>query len=223
MKKKKAIIRIFVIIIFLFSFISLSLAQKSQQSGRFSIYFYEEKIGYEIYTWQSVENEHILSVNGKMSKLIPLEFEKLTIHYNKSFIPSQYHFKGSIIGVEQEITSTIVDGAVKNIIEVAGQKQEEILQIRRDAFLLPNPIFSPYMAITKKYKCLPELEEPIESSTYIIPQSEVPFTLEAEKENPCLLIIYINETEIKLETNQKGDLKTIYIPSQNLRVVHEDS
>ncbi|MBN2246907.1 MAG: hypothetical protein JW755_13800, partial [Candidatus Aminicenantes bacterium] len=89
-------------------------------------------------------------------------------------------------------------------------------KIKRDAFLLPNPFFSPYMVITKKFKC--GSPQSTELSAYIIPQMEAPFSLVQDEENPCLLKMIINGTLIELMTDYSGRLLSLYVPSQNIRV-----
>lgn len=84
-------------------------------------------------------------------------------------------------------------------------------------FLLPNPIFSPYLVLTKKYRC--DLEERIELSAYIIPQLEVPFSLVSQEGVPCLLMLELGGIKIELQTDGQGDLKAILIPAQKLEVL----
>lgn len=189
------------------------------QSGRFSIYFREEKVGYEEYTWQPGERGYVLSVRGRITKPTPIEIERLTISLDKSFIPNHFSFKGSVSGVVQEISSSIKEGSVENTIRVAGQEQRNTVKIKRDAILLPNAIFSPYVVLTKKFRCA--LEETIELSAYIIPQLEASFTLEPKEESPCTLIMRLSGLEIEIETDEEGNLKTLHIPSQRLRVIQD--
>lgn len=64
------------------------------------------------------------------------------------------------------------------------------------------------------------MEEKKYLSAYIIPQLEIPFTLEPSEEDPCLLLMQINGIQIELETNEYGQLKILQIPSSNLRVTN---
>ncbi|MFC2169196.1 hypothetical protein ACFLRM_01335 [Acidobacteriota bacterium] len=195
--------------------------QKGVEQGSFSIYFMEEKVGYEEYTWESVDEGYLLSVRAKMTKPIAMEIEMLTLRMNKSFIPSQFYLKGSINDLEQEVFSSIVEGAVENKIVVSGQEQKSTVQIRRDAFILPNPLFSPYMVLTKKYRCL--IQDKKELSAYIIPQLEAPFSLEAKEGVPCSLVMQVSGMLIELDTDEEGNLKTIHIPSQKLSVIQNNT
>lgn len=190
------------------------------ERGYLSIYYRNEKVGYEEYTWTAGENGFELSVQGKTNKPVPLDIENLAIRMDSSFLPSFFHFKGSIMEVPREVTSTIVEGAVNNKIFVAGEKQSHPVQVRRDAFLLPNPMFAPYMAITKKFRC--SLTEPEELSAYIIPQLEMTFTLEPMEESPCMMVMRLGSTEIFLKTDEKGSLLSLTIPTQHLKVVREE-
>ncbi|MEE8377313.1 MAG: hypothetical protein V3R45_02975 [Candidatus Aminicenantaceae bacterium] len=183
-----------------------------------SIYFFGEKVGYEEYVWEEHERGYILSVKGRMTKPVAIEVESLKIELDKSFIPLRYSFIGSLGGIRQEISSVISEGDVLNTILVNSQEQNLQSKIRRDAFLLPNPLFSPYLMITKKYGC--RMEEKKYLSAYIIPQLEIPFTLEPSEEDPCLLLMQINGIQIELETNEYGQLKILQIPSSNLRVTN---
>lgn len=201
----------------LFFSISSRASLEETEKGTLSIYFMQEQVGYEEYAWEEDEYGYSLTVRGRMTKPIAIEIDELVINLDKSFISRQFLFRGKVSGVEQEVRSIISEGKVVNIKKVAGQEQSEAVSIRRNAFLLPNPVFSPYMVLTKKYRC--DLQEKIDISAYIIPQMEVPATLKPKKDDPCRLILRLAATEIELETNKEGILNTIDIPSQNLRVL----
>ena len=196
---------------------SLFLASSQEkEEGVLYIYFREEKVGYEEYVWRSDERGFVLEASGQMTKPVPLEITQLVLHLDKSFIPWGFYFKGSVGGVNQEIASSISEGEVKNIIRVSGQESEFEAKIKRDAFLLPNAIFSPYIVLTKKFRC--GLEEKAEFSAYIIPQLEVSFTLESKEETPCVLIQRLGGMEVKIETDEQGSLRSLVIPSKRLRI-----
>jgi hypothetical protein len=217
MSKKFIVFLIVFILVILFFSISLRASLEEKEKGTFSIYFMQEQVGYEEYTWEEDEYGYSLTIRGRMTKPIAIEIDELVIHVDKSFISRQFLFRGKVSGVEQEVRSIISEGQVVNIKKVAGQEQSEAVSIRRDAFLLPNPVFSPYMVLTKKYRC--DLQEKIDISAYIIPQMEVPATIEPKKDDPCRLIMRLAATEIELETNEQGNLNAVDIPSQNLRVL----
>jgi len=217
MGKKFIVFLIIVILVMLFFFIYSRASLEETEKGTLSIYFMQEQVGYEEYAWEEDEFGYSLTVRGRMTKPIAIEIDELVINLDKSFISRQFLFKGKVSGVEQEVRSIISEGRVVNIKKVAGQEQSEAVSIRRDAFLLPNPVFSPYMVLTKKYRC--DLQEKIEISAYIIPQMEVPATLEPKKDDPCRLVMRLAANEIELETNEEGTLNTIDIPSQSLRVL----
>jgi len=122
-------------------------------------------------------------------------------------------------GVSQEVTSSISGGNVENIIRAAGQEQKSSVKIKRDAFLLPNPIFSPYIVLTKKFRCT--LEEKIELSAYIIPLLETLCSIEPKEETPCIYLMNIGGVDIELETNEEGNLMALHVPSQNLKVIRD--
>ena len=210
---------ILAISVFSSSFVFVQDYRDEAQSGRFSIYFREEKVGYEEYTWERGEQGFVLSVRGRITKPTSIEMERLIISLDKSFIPNHFSFKGSVSGVLQEISSTIKEGNVENAIRVAGQEQRNTVKIKRDAILLPNAIFSPYIVLTKKFRCA--LKETIELSAYIIPQLEASFTLEPKEESPCTLIMRLSGLEIEIETDEEGNLKALHIPSQRLRVTQD--
>jgi len=192
--------------------------ESASEQGLLSIYFRDEKVGYEEYIWTSYAEGYTLQVRGRIDKPVPLILDKLIIRLNKNFIPIEYYFKGTISGFEQEISSSIEDGFVDNRIYIAGQEQKASVRIKRDAFLLPNSIFSPYMVLSKKYVC--SLEEKIDLSAYIIPQLEELFSLEPAEDSACSLIIQFNTTFIELETDRTGSLKALFIPSQKIKVIH---
>jgi len=193
--------------------------EKSTEKGSYSIFFMDQKVGYEEYSWQADEDGYVLSVKGRMTKPVRMEITRLYIRMNKSFIPTRFEFKGSVSGVSQEISSNLAGGRAENVIRVSGQEQQNVVKIKRDAFLLPNPVFSPYMVITKKFRC--SIKAPLELSAYIIPQMESPFTLEPDEETPCALIMTLGPTQVKLVTDESGILKAVNIPSQNLRVTRD--
>ena len=204
----------------LFSGIHVSSApQEEYERGTFSIYFMDEKVGYEEFAWRRDVSGMVLSVVGRITKPIQMSIEELVIRMNPSFIPTAFRFKGSVGGVAQDIESELQDGEAWNIIRVAGQEQTIRVQIRRDTFLLPNPIFSPYMAITKKFGC--SLEEALELSAYVIPQVETQFTLNPKENEPCTLIMEMGATQVELITDENGQLHGLSIPLQHLRIVRE--
>lgn len=208
---------LFLVLFLLILFIFLEAADfsESTEKGTLSIYFFQEQVGYEEYTWKEGEGGYALTVRGRMTKPIPIEIERLEIELDKGFIAERYFFRGRVSGVEQEITSILSEGKVVNTKRVAGQEQTEMVEIRRDAFLLPNPIFSPYMILTKKFRC--GLQEKIEIAAYIIPQMEGPASLEPMKEDSCRLMMNLGNTRIEMETDREGTLNLL--TSQNLRVV----
>jgi len=194
---------------------------RSVERGDLSIYFMGEKVGHEEYVWEESGQGYRLSVKGRMTKPVVIEVEELSIEVDRSFIPLRYFFKGTMGGVQQEVSSVLSEGEVVSTILVNRQEQNLQSNIKRDAFLLPNPLFSPYMVIAKKYGCT--LEEKKNLSAYIIPQLETSFILEPSEEDPCLLLMQINGIQVELETNESGQLKILQIPSQNLKVTNNIS
>ena len=186
------------------------------EEGVFDVFFMGEKVGYEEYIWEVTEGGYLLTVRARMTKPIPMEIEKLTIRMDKSFVASQYYFKGSVSGVDQEVLSVINEGSVENIILVAGQEQKSEVKIRRDAFLLPNAVYSPFMVLTKRFPCT--LQDETELAVYIIPQMETPVTVALSEFNPCHFILEMTGSEIHLGTDGEGHLNSLEIPLKNLRV-----
>lgn len=173
-------------------------------------------MGYEEYSWEEDDTGFTLTVRGRMTKPIAIEIERLVIRVNKSFIPERYAFKGRVSGVSQDIQSFFSEGKVVNTKQVAGQDRTETVDVKRDAFLLPNPMFSPYMVLTKKIRC--GLKESKEISAYIIPQMEIPATLEPKKDFPCRLILRMGTTQVEMATDEEGVLNRLDISSQKLRI-----
>ena len=200
----------------LFSFLFSITGNSSEEKGTYDIFFMEQKVGYEEFIWKTEETGYILTVRGKMTDPVPVELDYLTIRLSLSFIPQAFSMKGSISGITQEINSEIEEGLVENTILVGGRESKNIVKIRRDAFLLPNPFFSPYMVITKKFGC--GLTQLAELSAYLIPQMEAPFSLIQDEDNPCLLKMTISGRLIELTTDHSGRLLSLCIPSQNIRV-----
>jgi hypothetical protein len=189
----------------------------ASETGTLSIYFMQEQVGYEEYFWEEDNTGFTLTVRGRLTKPIAIEIERLVIRVDKSFIPEKYTFKGQISGVNQDIQSFFSEGKVVNTKQVAGQERTETVDVKRDAVLLPNPMFSPYMVLTKKFRC--GLQETAEISAYIIPQMQIPSTLGPKQDFPCRLVLRMGTTEIELETDEGGVLNSLDISSQNLRVL----
>ncbi len=218
MFKKLFFIVVLIILLSLFLFVSHGICQEIEESGTYSIYFMDEQVGYEEFIWEASPRGYKLEVTGRITKPVPMEIEHLVIELDKDFIPVSFEFKGRLSGSEQDVSSVISDGNVQNTIRVAGQEQQSRVKIKRDAFLLPNPVFSPYMVITQKYKCSLE-EERNDLSAYIIPQAETSFSLSPHQEKPCMLLMKLGSTVIELESDVQGFLKSLHIPSQNIRVI----
>lgn len=216
MTKKLYLILILIVLLLVFFFFLPAQGQRRIERGVFSIYFMEEKVGYEEYTWEEDASGYLLTVRGRMTKPASIEIDELKIRVDKNFVAQSFYFKGSVSEMEQEAFSTISEGDVENRIKVGDHESQTTLKIRRDAFLLPNPVFSPYMIITRKYRCL--LSEKVTLSAYIIPQLEVSFTLEP-KEVPCTLQVDISGIKVELQTDEGGELKALFIPAQNLEVI----
>ena len=178
-----------------------------------------EKVGYEEYTWEERTSGYRLSMEGRMTKPVPIEIEHLRIDLDGNFIPVRYEFRGTMSGIRQEIVSTISDGSVENSIRVSGHEQLSRTKIKRDALLLPNPMFAPYLVVGKRFGC--GVEGKRELMAYIIPQIETPFILETSKQDPCRLVLHLGETRVELDINDQGRLRRLSIPSQNLEAVDD--
>jgi len=187
------------------------------ETGTLSIYFMQEQVGYEEYSWEEDDMGYTLTVKGRMTEPIAIEVERLVIRLDKSFIPKSYLFKGRVGGVIQDIRSVFMDGKVESTKRVAGQERTDSAEIKRDAVLLPNPIFSPYMVLTKKYLC--GLQEATAVSAYIIPQMEVSATLQPKQDSPCHFVLILGPTEVEISSNEDGILNGLDIPSQSIKVV----
>jgi hypothetical protein len=218
MKRKKNL-AFFIAVLFVAVFVLLCAEPhgRSRERGTLSIYFMQEKVGYEEYTWEEEDTGYLLEVKGRMTKPVTIEINTLSIRMDRDFIAKEFLFKGKVSGVKQEVKSTLSEGRAVNRMKVNGQESQDTVQIKRDAVLLPNPYFSPYLVLTKKYGCV--LDTKIELSAYIIPQMEMAATLEPKEENPCMLQLTLSATQIELEADEEGNLLALNIPSQNLRVI----
>jgi hypothetical protein len=196
------------------------LGAQTTERGTLSVYFHEGKVGYEEYAWTEDAAGYELSVTGRMSGPMTLEVERLVIRLGRDFIPRSFSFKGTVNGVAQEVESAFREGAVAHKIRVAGQVIDSSASVRRDAFLLPNPIFSPYLVLAKKFGC--RLQAPAEISVYIIPQVEVAGRLEPKAGPPCALVLSLGGVEITLEMEKNGRMKAILIPGQGIRVARDE-
>ncbi len=191
----------------------------ADESGTLSVFFVGEKVGYEEYTWTEDASGYLLKATGRLTKPILLEMRSLTLRLNRDFIPLEYSFEGSLNGMDQKVTSVIKDGHAANMIVVGGQNISSDVDIRRDALILPNPIFSPYIVLAKKYGC--ELKDKADVSVYMIPQVEIAGTLEASPLDACALTLNLSGVEIVLQTDAERRLVSLTIPSQNLRVTRD--
>ncbi|MBN2199172.1 MAG: hypothetical protein JW747_04910 [Candidatus Aminicenantes bacterium] len=194
---------------------------RMSERGTLAIYFREAKIGYEEYVWTEDAEGYELSVTGRMSGPMTLEIERLRLRMDRDFIARTFFFKGTVNGVPQEIESTLREGAVTNRIKVAGQVMDSTASVRRDALLLPNPIFSPYLVVAKKFGC--GLQAPAEIAAYIIPQVEVAGRVEPKAGSPCALVLTLGGVEIALAADEEGRLTSLLIPGQGIRVAVEET
>lgn len=193
------------------------MTPNAAEAGTLAIYFMQEQVGYEEYSWEEDYWGYTLTVRGRMTKPVGIEIENLEIHLDKNFIPERYVFRGRVGGVAQDIQSFFSEGKAIITRQVAGQERTETVDVRRDAVLLPNPIFSPYMVLTKKFRC--GLQESTPVTAYIIPQMEIPATLEPKQGSPCCLLMQLGPTQIAIETDEEGTLIVLDISSQNLRIL----
>ncbi len=194
-------------------------AGASDDSGTLSVFFVGEKVGYEEYTWTEDASGYLLKASGRLTKPILLEMRSLTLRLNRDFIPIEYSFEGSLNGMDQKVTSVIKDGHVANTILVGGQTIAGDIDVRRDALVLPNPIFAPYIVLAKKYGC--GLQGKADVSVYMIPQVEIAGTLEASPEDACALTLNLSGVEIVLRTDAERRIISLDIPSQNLKVTRD--
>lgn len=209
------------LLLYLCSFFCLSLAgtaQRRVERGLLSIYYAQEKVGYEEYQWREESGGYSLEIRGRIDKPSPMIVDRLLLRLDDDFLPREFTFVGTISGVTQEITCEIIEGAVESRTIVAGQSQKNTLQIRRDAFLLPNALFSPFIVLTKKYAC--SLQEKVSLSAYIVPMEEIPFTLEAMEGQPCTLLMQLGAVRIELDTDDQGNLRELRIPQQQVKILH---
>jgi hypothetical protein len=190
------------------------------EKGRLSVYFRDEMVGFEDYIWSEDEFGYTLEVVGRMTKPLDLVVDRLTIHLNKSFIAYSFIFKGSIGGVGQEVVGSLADGKVSGVQTFAGRESRLEARVRRDAFLLPNPLFSPYLVLTKRFRC--GVSEKGEFAGYIIPQMEIPLAVEPVEGAPCRLVLAMAGVRVEIETDADGNLLGLAIPSQNLKVARLD-
>ena len=75
------------------------------EAGTLSIYFMQEQVGYEEYSWEEDDTGFTLMLRGRMTKPIAIEIERLVIRVDKNFIPERYTFEGRVSGVKQDIQS----------------------------------------------------------------------------------------------------------------------
>ncbi|MBA7544776.1 hypothetical protein ES705_37137 [subsurface metagenome] len=85
-KKILVILSFMFLLLFCFSVFAAQY-EEEVESGVLSIYFQDENVGYEEYTWQSDEMGYLLSVKGRMTKPVDMEIHSLILRLDKSFIP----------------------------------------------------------------------------------------------------------------------------------------
>jgi len=69
------------------------------EKGNLSVYFMEEKVGFEDYSWEPDDQGYTLQVTGRMTRPIPLEIESLAIRLSKHFIPREFALKRTVNGM----------------------------------------------------------------------------------------------------------------------------
>ena len=87
---KKALLVVFLSLSMFCFFPISSSARDSTERGAYSIYFMDEKVGYEEYTWEEDENGYFLSVKGRLTKPADMEIERLEIRLDRNFIASSF-------------------------------------------------------------------------------------------------------------------------------------
>jgi len=190
--------------------------EEARLAGTLSVFFMEEKVGVEEFSWSEEADGYALRVTGRMTKPLRLDIDSMTLLMSKDFIPREYRFLGALNGMSQDISSRIQDGRVENTIRVAGQENVLTADIRRNAILLPNPLFSPYLVLAKKFGC--GLKDKAEVSVYMIPQVEITGTLQAAPDNPCALTLDLAGVQVSLLVDGTGRLVSLSIPGQSLKV-----
>jgi len=190
--------------------------EKAPLTGTLSVFFMEEKVGVEEFSWSEEADGYRLQVTGRMTKPLRLDIDSMTLLMSKDFIPREYRFLGALNGMSQDISSRIQDGRVENTIRMAGQENVLTADVRRNAILLPNPLFSPYLVLAKKFGC--GLKDKAEVSVYMIPQVEITGTLQAAPDNPCALTLDLAGVQVSLLVDGTGRLASLSIPGQSLKV-----
>ena len=220
MAKKLIVIIFILILIFIFLFSQEpENAPQSEKKKKIFLYFIGEEAGYEEYEWNEQADKFVLSVKGEMNKPISLITELMTIELDKEFKPLRFYFKGNVRGMSQEIESVVTKEEVKSKIKVGEQTREMTSNISPDALLLPNGIFSPYVALAKKVKSLGK--EKMTIPAYIVPQLEVTLSIVPDSENDCLFNLILAGVNIELLTDEQGYIESLSIPSQSIKVYKE--
>ena len=217
---KKLILIIMIMILFLLFLVTTILPEvKTSEKGKLLIYFMGEKAGFEEYEWIEELDKFILSAKGEINKPISLITDKMIIEVDKEFKPIRFYFKGKVNGVSQEIETTVFKEEVKNKIKVGQQKREFTARISRNAFFLPNGIFSPYIVVSKKAISL--IKEKQTLPAYIVPQLEVNMIVEPDKEKKNSFHLNLAGVKIDILTDENGKLYSLLIPSQSIEVYEE--
>jgi hypothetical protein len=125
MSIKLVLILILIVILSLLLFVSPGICRAADESGSYSIYFMDEKVGYEEFVWRAVSSGYELEVMGQMTKPVSMHIEHLVIQLTEDFIPLHYEFKGSLSGSEQYVSSSISDGSVFTLLP--GEEDESLL------------------------------------------------------------------------------------------------
>ncbi|OGD29541.1 MAG: hypothetical protein A2Y56_02390 [Candidatus Aminicenantes bacterium RBG_13_63_10] len=193
--------------------------EEARLAGTLSVFFREEKVGVEEFSWSEEADGYTLRVTGRMTKPLRLDIDSMTLVVSKDFIPREYRFLGALNGMSQDISSRIQDGRVENTIRMAGQENVLTADVRRNAILLPNPLFSPYLVLAKKFGC--GLKDKAEVSVYLIPQVEITGTLQAAPDNPCALTLDLAGVQVSLLVDGTGRLVSLSIPGQSLKVTFD--
>lgn len=193
--------------------------------GVFRVFFGSQEAGQESYELVQTGEGFRLTASGKLSRPVEFETRNLLIQTDTRGRARKFEFKGSVRGIEQEVTAEISDRSAENRIRAAGQVVAKSDPVHVGTFLLPNLLFSPYVLVAHFLESGKEGHPEGELHAYVPPQAEIPFSLTRNPEKKRLDLWLRNaaspEVHVVVELDERGAVKGVHIPSASLSAYRE--
>ncbi len=155
---------------------SFLFSQAFDHSGRLIIYYGEKKTGFETYSVSASEGKIRLKDHAQF-KIMETDFV-ISMHLvsNTLLFPESLAMGGEVGGERYRVSTKFLEGKAINRTTRDGDTSTAVVSIHKNAVILPYGLFYPYTFLVKRYDF--EKGGKQEFFGYIVPQTEVPVSLE---------------------------------------------